>query len=137
MTIEVSPARGPGLIVRRRTRPYLARSMMRLLSSLLVAMAMLFSPLMMTSGAGMAMPNAAAAVGAVDHCAGEDAPAEHHQSPVKASCASACAAFPAVAALPPEQAPALEEAAEDRGPQIFTGVQPEGETPPPRIPSEI
>lgn len=137
MRIEGSPACATGRIVTRRTRPYLAGSMLRLLCSLLVVMAMFFSPLMMTSGAGMAMPHAAAAVTAADHCAGKDVPAEDDKAPVTANCASACAAFPAVAAVPSEHPLVPAEAAEDPGPQLLAGVQPEGETPPPRVPSEI
>lgn len=111
--------------------------MVRLLSSLLIAIAMLFSPLVMTSGAGMAMPHAAAAATTTDHCAGEESPVGDDKAPVKASCASACAAFPAMAPVASEHPLARDEDAEDRGSQLLAGVQPEGETPPPRIPPEI
>ena len=128
-------------VVAGRPRPYLPGSMIRLFSSLLVAIALLLSPLTMANGAAMAMPGAAVAAVAESvadgHCAGKDAPADEEKAPAKASCASACAAVPAASPVFLEDAAVAPEAIGLRGPQVLSGIHPEGETPPPRIIREI
>jgi hypothetical protein len=122
-------------------RPYLRGSMIRFLSSLLVAIALLLSPLAMVNGAAMAMPHMAATgtveMSADGHCAGEEAPVDEEKAPAKASCASACAAVPAASPVFLEDVAVTREAIGLRGPQVLSGICPEGETPPPRIVREI
>lgn len=120
---------------------YLRGSMIRFISSLLVAIGLLLSPLAMVNGAAMAMPHRAA-TGMVErvadgHCAGEHAPADEEKAPAKASCASACAAVPAVPPVFLEETDQVREAIGLRGSQVLSGIHPEGETPPPRISREI
>ena len=106
--------------------------MFRLVSALLVALAMFFSPVLMASGAGMAHAGAAVQSSGDEHCGGGKAP-EHKQKPdTKMSCASACAGFASVAiamADPAVQPKRLARAAE---PSELSGIAPEHEPPPPR-----
>jgi hypothetical protein len=105
----------------------------RILSSLLVALALAIAPTAMTGGW---LPGAAkAAVVAADHGDGhcrDSAPAEDRKAPVHMSCASSCAAVaPAApgmcdpAILPPPPPLAAMSAP-------LEGLAPERETPPPR-----
>lgn len=141
MKTETGALRLASLVVAERPRPYLPGSMIRLFSSLLVAIALLLSPMAMASGAAMAMPGAAVAAVAESvadgHCAGKEAPADEEKAPAKASCASACAAVPAASPVFLEDAAVAREAISLRGPQVLSGIHPEGETPPPRIIREI
>lgn len=111
--------------------------MTRLLASLTVAFAMFFSPLAMEKGGAMAM--ARATVGATDGgCAGMQHPAsEEQKSDLKMNCAAACAALPGAPAtmrariIQPSSRTAIAPS------QVLSGFLGEGETPPPRIASEI
>ena len=138
---EIGTREGASFLVRSGLRSYLRGSMTRLFSSLLIAIALLLSPLAMGNGAAMAMPDAAttAAVQTVadGHCAGEEAPVDGERAPGKASCASACTAVPAASPVPLEEASEVREAIGLGGPQVLSGIHPEGETPPPRITREI
>lgn len=141
MTTETLSRLSAPSVAAGRMRPYLRGSMIRFLSSLLVAIALLLSPLAMENGAAMAVPHAAAA-GTVEmvadgHCAGEHAPVDEEKAPAKAGCASACAAVPAVPPVFLEDAAQVREAIGLRGSQVLSGIHPEGETPPPRITREI
>ena len=136
--IAVDPA-GP-FIARTRLRHYLRASMIRLLSSLLAAMALLLSPLAIWNGAAMAMPHGAATAAAAvtpGDCGGEEAPADDGNAPAKAGCASGCAAVQPVCPDPFEESGAARDTVALRGAQVLSGVHPEGETPPPRITREI
>ena len=118
---------------------YVWRRMPRLLSSLLLALALLLSPLAMIGGAGSAhaaMPQAASAGG---HCA-ETAPAPGHEMPapiMEVGCAMACAAVAAAEPLTAERLPDVVVQPALLGDQLLSGIHPEGETPPPRIRPEI
>ena len=105
----------------------------RILSSLLIALALAIAPAAMTAGWAPAAAMAAA-VGSDHgdgHC-GDSAPAEERKAPVHMSCASSCAAVaPAALAmcdpallLPPPPTPAMS--------WPLKGLAPESETPPPR-----
>jgi len=122
-----------------RDHLYLRCSMIRLFSSLLIALALFVSPLMMANGAAMAMPHVAATseVQTGSHCADSEVPSDEEKSRGEASCASACAAFPAVGPADPEEAPAARTAVAAGVPQALSGIHPEGELRPPRITPEI
>lgn len=99
------------------------------LLSILALVALLFAPAgMLGSHAAMAMPAAAT----MDHCAGEQAPADDEERAM-ASCAAACAAMPA-ADLLTNSAALLRTPSHLRGPAPFIdGTKPEATTPPPRV----
>ena len=122
-----------------RQHPYLKFFMIRVLSSLLIALALFISPLLMANGAGMAMPHGAAAAQAQadGHCGSDETPADTKGTSGKASCASACAAVPAASPAPAEAAPATRAVIANGPPQVFSGIHPEGELRPPRITPEI
>lgn len=136
MTHDVSIGREPVFIVRSSATSHLIGGMHRLLSSLLVALALLLSPMAMASGvmentAHAATPNAGAAAAA--HCAGDEMPSPNDTKAEHLSCAAACAALPA--APPPSctaQAPSGARLITAYPPALI-GFEPEGETPPPRM----
>lgn len=116
---------------------YVWRRMPRLLSSLLLAFALLLSPLAMIGGAGPA--HAAAPEAAASHCA-ETAPATEHEKDapgMEMGCAIACAAVPATEPSHAERLPHDVLPPALLGDQLLSGIHPEGETPPPRIRPEI
>ena len=139
--MKIDAGRLPAMmfIAGTRQRPYLHSGMIRFLSFLLIALALFVSPLMMANGAGMAMPHGAAAAEtqADDHCGGDENPADTKKSPAKASCASACAAFPAASPAHLEAAPAVRAVIDASPAQLLSGIHPEGELRPPRITPEI
>jgi hypothetical protein len=139
MKIEAGRLPAMMFIAGTRQHPYLSRSMIRLMSSMLVALALFVSPLLMASGASMAMPHAAAASGTQtgSHCADSEAPAEDDTSRGDASCASACAAFPAIGPAYLEEALPVRPPAAAGIPQALSSIHPEGELRPPRITPEI
>lgn len=118
---------------------YVLPSMSRLLSSLLMALALIVSPLGMIGGAGAAhaaMPQAASAAA---HC-GEEGPAQQHEKRapgMEVGCAIACAAVPATGPFSAERLPHASMPPALPGDQLLSGIHPEGETPPPRIRPEI
>lgn len=126
----------PAFIASSRRSFYLPSSMLRVLSSLLVAMALFLSPLAMAGGAGMAMPHAAVTA-AGDHCAGTEAPSDENDPAMEVSCASSCAAYPPLSPLPAEKPAALRAKLAIAKPQLLAGIHPEDETPPPRMTPEI
>jgi len=112
--------------------------MPRLLSTLLLALALLLSPLAMVGvgPAHAAMPETASMA---MHCAEEgSAPQHEKRAPgMDVGCATACAAVPATVQSAAEQ-PANDPIAPPLpGDQLLSGIHPEGETPPPRIRPEI
>ena len=119
--------------------PYVWRCMPRLLCSLLLALALLISPLAMIGGAGpahAAMPQAGAEAA---HCA-DEGPAPQHEKRgpgMDMGCAIACAAMPATAPSTTDPLPRGGMTPESHGDQYFSGIQLEGETPPPRSHPEI
>ena len=135
MRHDASLRRGAAFIAGSRARSYLGGGMHRLLSTLLVALALIMSPMAMASGA---LANAPAAAGHETaapsaHCAGDEMPASGDTHAEQLSCAAACAALPALplssgaasATLSAPPVAALNPA--------LLGFEPEGETPPPRI----
>lgn len=130
--------RGGRTFIASSSRPaYFAATMPRFVSSMLVALALLFSPLAMSGGAAVAAPHGPAAMAVEGHCPGSGDPADETQSRAKIGCAVSCAAFPAVGPITNEPvAPAKAKAVAARH-QLMVGIHPEGETPPPRITPEI
>lgn len=127
------------LIAGRSGSPYVWRSMPRLLFTLLLAFALLLSPLTMIGGAGAAhaaMPQAASAAA---HCAEQGSAPEHEKRApgMELGCAIACAAVPATEPFTAERVPHDAMSPALLGDQLLSGVHPEGETPPPRIRPEI
>jgi hypothetical protein len=138
MRVESGLGAGAVFIAGTRHHLYLRCSMIRLFSSLLIALALFVSPLVMANGAGMTMPHAAATAEAqTSHCADSEVPSDEEKSRGEASCASACATFPAVGPAHPEEAPAARPAVAAGVPQALSGIHPEGELRPPRITPEI
>ncbi len=118
---------------------YVSRRMPRLLSSLLLALALLLSPLGMIGGAGPAHAATPPAALAGGHCS-ETAPAQKHETPapgMEVGCAVACAAVSATDPFTAERLPHAAMPPALLGDQLLSGIHPEGETPPPRIRPEI
>lgn len=117
---------------------YLAATMFRLLSSMLVAMALLLSPMVMTSGGAMAAPhNPTMMVGMDGHCAVTDVPSGDDQSKAMADCAVTCPMFAAVEPTVADNGPPAKEDVFVAEYATLIGIRPEGEKPPPRITPEI
>ena len=138
----MSPSPGhrsrPSFIERSGQPLYSAATMLRLVSSLLVALALLFSPLAMTGGGAMAAPHASmVATGMDGHCAGADAPSDNDHWDAMAECAVACTSFVAVDAAISDNVPPIKQEVLVSEYASMIGVRPEGETPPPRITPEI
>jgi hypothetical protein len=112
--------------------------MTRLLASLLVALAMFFSPLAMEMGVDTAMAQTPVSV-SDGSCPGmrHPDPEQRQKAGLKMNCAAACAAIPATPGtvcarfIRPKSSIALVPA------QALSGIGLERETPPPRIASEI
>ena len=110
--------------------------MIRLFASLLVALALFFSPMAMEMGGGMAMAHSPMAK--MDGCAGMDHSAPDNEKPdLKMNCAMACAAIPGSPADIGAHPASLKPADVALAPQVLTGIWPERETPPPRVAPEI
>lgn len=106
--------------------------MFRLAALLLIAFAMACSPVLMAGG-GMAQAAPLAMLD--DHCAGMDHSAPREQeSPLKMSCAVACAAL-----LAAQPAGLCDQFVLPRAPdrtgaaRLLVGIHPEAQTPPPRV----
>ena len=127
----------PAFIADSRGRLYLHPDMLRLLSSLLAALALFWSPIAMASGAGMAMPATVEMTASAAHCPDSDAPPEDRQSDVKMSCASSCAAFPALAPAIADRPRSFRAEVEIAKGKVLVGIDSERETPPPRNTSGI
>lgn len=119
-------------------RRYLRVGMVRLLSSLLVALALFASPLMMANGAGMAMSHASTETSSALswHCTEDEAPSDAHHAPKKMSCATGCAAFLSDERFEGDAASVALAVLVVPQARSLTGIHPEGETPPPRITPE-
>lgn len=113
--------------------------MFRLLSSLLIALSLLLSPLAMASGGGMAASHSSAMLMMEAHNdrAGTETPSNTGQSDGMADCAVTCAMIVAVAPAISDHVAAIEEEALVARYATLIGIRPEGEKPPPRITSEI
>jgi hypothetical protein len=111
----------------------------RLLSTFLAAIVLLFAPLAMAGGGGMAMANTSAAemTAAGGHCADTEMPASDTKADMKSGCATTCAAFPAVQPAMAGRADSPKVKNVMAGQPVLAGVFPEGETPPPRMTPEI
>ena len=135
MRHDASLRRGAAFIAGSRAHSYLGGGMYRLWSTLLVALALIMSPMAMASGA---LANAPAAAGHETaapsaHCAGDEMPASGDTHAEQLSCAAACAALPALP-LSSGAASARLSAPPVAAPNpALLGFEPEGETPPPRI----
>ena len=130
--------RAAPFIAGRICQHYVWRSMPRLLSSLLLALALLAAPLAMIGGAAPAHATTQPASAAM-HCA-EEGPALRHEKRVPgmdAGCAIACAAVPATEPFTAERLPHAAMPLALHGNQLLSGIHPEGETPPPRIRPEV
>lgn len=113
--------------------------MLRLLHSLLLALALSFSSVAMAGSVGMMMPHGAVAqaAGSENHCGGSEMPAENEQAGGEMNCAGTCAAFPAIPPCISEMASRpVAEVIRIRH-QVLIGVQPERVTPPPRMTPEV
>ena len=118
---------------------YVSTCMPRLLSALLLALALLLSPLAMIGGAGAAHAATVQVTSPATHCPEAD-PAPQREKGVpgmNAGCAIACAALPATEAFTGERVSLAPWAPALLGDQLLSGIRPEGETPPPRIHPEI
>ncbi|MBS0504648.1 MAG: hypothetical protein JSS55_12785 [Proteobacteria bacterium] len=103
--------------------------MIRLFASLLVALGLAFAPAMMARVAAAPAP-----VAAMDHCKGA-MPAKHDgKADARPCCSTAC---PMTAALPRSLAaawtPAVLAVRASAASPVFAGLDPEKDTPPPRI----
>ena len=108
---------------------------MKLLSSFLIALAMLFSSVSMASGDAAAMPHQGAMemTSVSGHCAGSESSSDHKSPEPGMHCAALCAAFPA---MPPCIEPADQPTKmlhPIAGQQHLAAITLEGETPPPRM----
>lgn len=106
--------------------------MHRVLSQLLLILALLFSPSAMIGGVAAAHGAAPAAAALPSHCAEQPGEGSRKHSAEGIDCAIACAALPAslpaanLAQLMPERASRAAE------PVVLVGLAPESDTPPPR-----
>ena len=118
---------------------YVPGSMPRLLSSLLLALALILSALAMIGGAGPAHAAMSQTASTAAHC-GEEVPAQEHEKRapgMELSCAIVCSAVPATEPFSAERLGHSAMRATLPGDQLLSGIHPEGETPPPRIRPEI
>lgn len=117
----------------RPAEPISAAMSFRLFSALLVALALVFAPAAMASGAGMKAAHASAqAANADGHCHDSKPASNENRSDMARACAIACAACLAVTpamtiAVPPEPV-----ATARTDPAALTGLDPDKDTPPPR-----
>ena len=133
MKAEAAVPQARLFIAGSRGRTYIGLSMNRLLSFLVVALALLLSPMAMAHGAMPATAQTAThSLMASSHCSGDEQPAPNDKKPGEFSCAAACAAIPGVAPCDARLAMFGEPPEETHG-EALIGFVPEGETPPPRI----
>ncbi|NIJ15360.1 hypothetical protein ACLIMP_25350 (plasmid) [Novosphingobium aerophilum] len=108
---------------------------MKLLSSLLIALAMLVSSVSMASGTATAMPHQGAMemASVAGHCAGSESPS-HRKSPEPGMhCAVACAAFPAMPPLIEQLDRPTKALYSVAGQKHLIAITLERDTPPPRM----
>lgn len=112
--------------------------MLRLLYTLLVALALFFSSLAMSSDSpAMAHASSVASADATGHCRGDEDRSDTAEAGVTMDCLSSCSAVqpaPTPVAQPVETA--RMEVTIASYPTLI-GLRPEGETPPPRITPEV
>lgn len=120
-------------------QPHFVHLMFRLVSSLLIALSLLFTPLAMASGGAMAASHRSAMVmmNGQDGRAGIDIPSGTDRSDAMADCAVTCATFVAVEPTISDDVPSTNEEALVVRYARLIGIRPEGEKPPPRITPEI
>ena len=111
--------------------------MRRFLAFVLLAIALVVSPLSMLGG-GPAMAHAPAAA-STSHCdESHKAPASDKEKPgMERGCAVACVALAPLNSCVLEAAAAISAQPAARAHHLLAGIGPEGETPPPRITPEI
>lgn len=132
MKTEASIARVRPFIAGSRAGAYLRRRMTRLLSLIVLALALVLSPMAMAHGAMPATAQPAThSVMASSHCSGDEQPAPDENKSDQLSCAAACAALPAVSPGSTGLAVFGEPPTETHG-EALIGFVSEGETPPPR-----
>ncbi len=108
---------------------------MKLLSSLLIALAMLVSSVFTASGTAAAMPHQGAMemASVAGHCAGSEAPSDRKSPEPAMHCAIACAAFPAMAPFIGQRYRPTKTLYSVVGQKHLAAITLEGETPPPRM----
>ena len=108
---------------------------MKLLSPLLVALAMLVSSVSMASGNAAAMPHQGATemASVAGHCAGGDSSSDRKSPEPGMYCAVACAAFPAIPPLIEQRDRPTKTLYSVVGQKHLATITLEGETPPPRM----
>lgn len=108
---------------------------MKLLSSLLIALAMLVSSVSMTSGNAAAMPHHGAMemASVAGHCAGSESPSDRKSPEPSIHCATLCAAFPAMPPLIEQRDQPTKVPHPLARQQDLAAIALEGETPPPRM----
>lgn len=132
MKAEAAGPQARLFIAGSRGRTYIGLSMNRLLSFLVVALALLLSPMAMANGAMAATAQTAThGLMASSHCAGDELPASHDKKSDQFSCAAGCAAIPAVTTCSTRLTMFGEPRVQARD-EALIGFVPEGETPPPR-----
>ena len=136
MSLSSRPGSQPAFIESLPPSTYLVSKMFRVISSLLIAIALLFSPIAMT--VAMAAPQDSVTVTAMDrHCAETDTSSDQDQSDAVAHCAITCSALLSLQPMVGDNVrPAKAELVTHRHSPLI-GIRLEGETPPPRITPEI
>ncbi|WP_146193548.1 hypothetical protein [Sphingosinicella humi] len=139
MSLKLRHRNQPTFIASSSAKPYLAANMFRFLASLLVALGLMFAPVAMAHGQAMAAPHSSApAMVKIKDGAGKHSPSSSHRSGMDISCAITCAAaVPAAEPMVSDRIAPPRAELTPAGFQKLIGIQPEGETPPPRITPEI
>lgn len=139
MISSLDLGKGLSFIADSEWRPYLRPAMLRFLSSFFIALTLLVSPLAMAGVGGSALANAPSMrmMIADGHCAQNQPPPDDQSSHVQINCVTACAGIPAVEPIVADVVRPIRASAAPTGHPALFGVRPEGETPPPRITSEI
>ena len=108
---------------------------MKLLSSLLIALAMLVSSVSMASGnaAAMPQPGTMEMASVAGHCAGSESSSDRKSPEPGMYCAVACAAFLAMPPLIEQRDQPPKTLHPIAGQQQLAAITLEGETPPPRM----
>ncbi|WP_156415198.1 hypothetical protein [Sphingobium baderi] len=109
--------------------------MMKLLSSLLIALSMLVSSVSMANGniAATSHQGAMQMASMAGHCAGSDSPSDRKSPEPGMHCAVACAAFPAIAPLIEQRDQPTKTPHPVASQQHLAAITLKGETPPPRM----
>lgn len=124
------------VIVRKASRVYLARMSPRLLFAILIAVAMLFAPLAVSSGSAMAVaPSADHHAQMMDsgHCSEQPAQGDHDRAPEKSCCVAMCASVAVASSASVEPLIFLEPVERSSLVQLAHSFLAELPTPPPRL----